>query len=134
MIFSIGDGYQLECSDTKSNEICSRYQVKIANCTNLNYRKSHEPDWECDYLDLNSKVVAIGQIRCDYPLGTLPEDIPYIYKKDTCILTYSLKLIADQDLHPIKAFKDTKKIGFVPDTKVGMFRYTEISVYRTEKF
>ena len=85
----------------------------MANCTNLNYQKSGKPDWKCDYLDLDSKVVASGQIRCAYPLDSLPEDVPLIYKKDTCILTYSLKMIAEKDPHPIKAFKDTEYLLFV---------------------
>ena len=84
------------------------------------------PDWKCDYLDLDSKVVASGQIRCASPLDTLPEDVPFIYKKDTCTLTYSLKLInlantlksiSNQDPHRIIAFKDTSFIWFKSNTE-----------------
>ena len=115
---------QLDCIDqTKEQNLCSLYQAKVANCTNFNYQESHEPDWECDYLDLDSKVVAIGQISCGYPLGTLPEDIPFIYKKDTCILVYSLELKAGKNRHPIQDFKNTNFLTFWPDTKDDMSNY-----------
>ena len=119
MISAKDDRYQLECTDSEHNgpKLCSLYHANVANCTNLNYRKSDEPEWKCDYLDLDSNVVANGQIHCASPLSTTPEDVPFIYKKDRCALTYSLESITDQDPHPIKAFKDTRILPFLPNTK-----------------
>lgn len=79
----------------EENELCLKYTVQVANCSNAYFQMFYHPKWECTYMDLSPKVQIDWQlVKCD-TVDKYPSPLPATYIAGTCYLRYGLKLNDD---------------------------------------